>query len=98
MKKRRKHLGFKYLVLFGIFLIVSSPRIGSLIRHRRTLNFYLSEVKRMEKENEKLKDYLEHLKNDPFYVEKILREKYSYMQPGEVGIIFEEGEQTSVPH
>ncbi|MCM8786014.1 MAG: septum formation initiator family protein [Candidatus Omnitrophica bacterium] len=83
MRKIRKNLPF----LVMIFLIICCGiRLKILYTSYKTYRFYKNEIARFEKENKLLLEKIEKIKNDPFYIEKLLREEWGMMKEGELAI------------
>lgn len=81
----------KWFLFFSIvFLISCSIRLKTLYSAYRTLKFYQDEISRLKRENEYLSKKIEKIKNDPFYIEKILREDYGMIREGEFIIKMED--------
>ncbi|HOV21503.1 MAG TPA: septum formation initiator family protein [bacterium] len=81
MKKRRKI----YLILILItFVILSIPRITLLLSSIKKLHYYQDEIVKLETENKILKEKIEKIENDPYYIEKLLRENYGLIKEGEI--------------
>ncbi len=80
MKKIRNNW---FLIITFIFLICTGIRIRTLISTYRTFKFYQNEIKSLKEENKILAERIEKVKNDPFYIEKILRENYGLIKEGE---------------
>lgn len=75
----------KYLILFMclFFILISIPRMRSLISHYRKLQYYNAEIKRLQMENDMLVEKIKSMQEDPYYAEKILRENHGYIKEGE---------------
>jgi len=82
--KRKDKIKLRYLLLLLFFIGICIPRGIQLYKWEKKLNFYLSEIERLKKENENLKNKIEKIKNDPYYVEKIARENFGLMKNEEV--------------
>ncbi len=81
MKKRRKI----YLILILItFVILSIPRITLLLSSIKKLHYYQDEIVKLKNENKILKEKIEKIENDPYYIEKLLRENYGLIKEGEI--------------
>jgi len=65
------------------FILLSIPRIKTLITYSRQLRYYNQEIINLQEENERLKEKIEAMQKDPYYAEKILRENYGYIKKGE---------------
>jgi cell division protein FtsB len=75
----------KYLLLFIclFFILISIPRMKSLISHCRRLRYYEDEIKMLRMENGKLAEKIRSMQDDPYYAEKMLRENHGYIKEGE---------------
>ncbi|MCM8818566.1 MAG: septum formation initiator family protein [Candidatus Omnitrophica bacterium] len=65
------------------FLIFIGIRGKNYYSAYKTLKFYESEILRLKKENKILAEKIDRIKNDPFYIEKLLRENYGMIKEGE---------------
>ncbi len=83
MKRRKKFQWRGYLFLTVIFIIISTPRSIKLLKCFRKLQFYKSEIARLERENKLLEEKIRKVKTDPYYIEKIARENYGLLKDGE---------------
>ncbi|HDD64931.1 MAG TPA: septum formation initiator family protein [Firmicutes bacterium] len=83
MKRRRRYRWRGYLLLTLIFIIISAPRTIKLLKCFQKLQFYRSEIERLERENKILEEKINRLKTDPYYIEKIARENYGLLKDGE---------------
>jgi cell division protein FtsB len=72
-----------FLIVSIVFLILFIVRLKSYYNTYKTLKFYQSEINRLKEENRILAEKIEKIKNDPYYVEKILREEYGMIKNGE---------------
>jgi cell division protein FtsB len=72
-----------FLIVSIVFLILFIIRLKSYYNTYKTLKFYQSEINRLKEENRILAEKIEKIKNDPYYVEKILREEYGMIKNGE---------------
>jgi cell division protein FtsB len=72
-----------FLIASIVFLILFIVRLKSYYNTYKTLKFYQSEINRLKEENRILAEKIEKIKNDPYYVEKILREEYGMIKNGE---------------
>ncbi len=82
MRRRERK---KYFILFVclFFVLISIPRLKSLITNYRKLQYYNAEIKKLRAENDALLEKIKSLESDPYYTEKILRENYGYIKEGE---------------
>lgn len=81
MKKKRK---VSLILILTAFIILSIPRLRTLISAYRKLNYYQKRIAVLEKENSMLKNKIDNIKDDPYYTEKILRENFGLIKKGEV--------------
>jgi cell division protein FtsB len=72
-----------FLIVSVVFFILIIIRLKSYYNTYKTLKFYQSEINRLKEENRILAEKIEKIKNDPYYVEKILREEYGMIKNGE---------------
>jgi cell division protein FtsB len=75
----------KYFILFIclFFILISIPRLNSLITNYRKLKYYNAEIEKLQAENDALLEKIKSLEEDLYYTEKILRENYGYIKEGE---------------
>lgn len=81
--RRRNKLKWRILFISAFFTIISLPRLNNLIRQQRQYKYYITEVTKLEEDNEKLLSYIESLQNDPYFTEKLLRDNFGYVKEGE---------------
>ncbi len=74
------------LLIIIFFIIICGRRLKTLYSAYKTYKFYKDEIARLEKENKILAENIEKIKNDPFYIEKLLREKWGMIKDGELVI------------
>jgi len=80
MKKRRK---FYLILIFSTFIVLSIPRMITLISVYRKLHWYQREITRLKDENKILEDKINKIKSDPYYTERMLRENFGMIKKGE---------------
>lgn len=80
-KKKIIILAVLALVFLGIIFIPGYLRIKRLARENRELE---SQMEQTRQANRKLQEEQEALINDPFYREKVRREKWGVVKKGEV--------------
>jgi len=76
--------GFSALVI--IIFTISDVGFINLWKAQKRLENVKSEIRRLERENVLLEDRINELKSSSFAVEKIAREKYGYIRPGDRGL------------
>ncbi|MGB9677172.1 MAG: FtsB family cell division protein [Candidatus Ratteibacteria bacterium] len=81
MRKIRKNW---FIIITFLLMIGCIVRLKTLILSFQTYKFYKNEIARLEKENNILQEKIEKIKNDPFYIEKILREDYGMIKENEL--------------
>ncbi|MGC8976039.1 MAG: FtsB family cell division protein [Candidatus Ratteibacteria bacterium] len=72
-----------FLITSIIFLILFGRRLKVFYNAYSNYIFYKNEIERLKKENQFLKEKIEKIKNDPYFIEKILREEYGMVKEGE---------------
>jgi cell division protein FtsB len=86
MKKRRLIfvtvviLGFMYLSISLLFGDAGLFRYMELMKTKRSLQGQITDLSR---QNEKVREQIRLLKEDPFYREKLAREEYGLAKPDE---------------
>lgn len=80
-KKKIIALSVLGLVLLGVIFIPGYLKIRTLSRQNRELEKQIEEIKQT---NKKLAEAQEKLKSDPFYLEKVAREKLGLAKEGEI--------------
>ncbi|MCS7180201.1 MAG: septum formation initiator family protein, partial [bacterium] len=72
-----------FIITTVVFVIASGIRLKKLYTSYKLYKFYKNEIARLEKENDLIFKKIEKIKNDPFYIEKLLREEYGMIKEGE---------------
>jgi cell division protein FtsB len=86
-----------------IILVFTISDVGfiNLWKAQKKLAKMNSEIEKLEKETKLLEQSIGSLENDPFALEKIAREKYGYIKPGDkvfrIKIISEKKSEESTP-
>jgi len=73
-----------FLLLSALFLVFLAPKVfhaGKLEARSRSLE---AEIRKIRLENQALENELRLLKEDPVYLEKVAREKFSKAKQGEI--------------
>ncbi|MBW2646998.1 MAG: septum formation initiator family protein [Deltaproteobacteria bacterium] len=89
--------------LFFIVMVFTISDVGfiNIWKAQQKLNKMKNEIGRLEEENKLLENSIENIKNDPFALEKIAREKYGYINPGDkvfrIKVISDKKNDTSLP-
>jgi len=86
----RKIINNWFSITSIIFFVLFIIRLKSYYNVYKTFKFYQNEVNRLKEENEIIAGKIEKIKNDPYYVEKILREEYGMIKNGEFIIKIED--------
>ena len=71
------------LLLIGAVFIAGDVGLWNLWTAQRRLKNIQQEIVELENENELLKTEIEMLVSDPFAIEKVARERYGYLRPGD---------------
>ncbi len=93
------------LVGFLVFIImvftISDVGFINIWKAQQKLNKMKNEIGRLEEENKLLENSIESLINDPFALEKIAREKYGYINPGDkvfrIKVLSDKKNKSSLP-
>jgi len=87
----RKRLVFLGIIALLIIFLPGYSRYQELRARNRTL---LTDIEKLEKENEELALQIDRLENDPFYIEKKARDKMGIGKKGEIRyrVIYEDRE------
>jgi cell division protein FtsB len=80
------------LVVLGIlgFTIFGEHGVLKLVQYRQQRQAFAAEAAKLRADNDKLRQEIESLKNDPRYIERIARESLGMVRPGEFVIQFTE--------
>ena len=70
-------------ILIGIFFVTGNVGLWNLWRAQKEIKDLQAKIDLLEKKNAYLSVEIERLKTDPYAVEKILREKFMYIRPGD---------------
>ncbi|MDD4956947.1 MAG: septum formation initiator family protein [Candidatus Omnitrophica bacterium] len=74
-----------YAVIMAVVLyVVFLPGFSELQRMREEEKEQEKRVQLLEEENERLKEKLARLRNDPVYLEKVARDKLGIVRKGEI--------------
>jgi cell division protein FtsB len=78
------------LMVLGIlgFTILGEHGVLKLVRYRQQRQEFVKEASRLREENEKLRQDIESLQNDPSFIERVARENLGMVKPGEFVIQF----------
>lgn len=71
------------LLVMGFIFLSSFTKLQELRDRAQTLD---AMIEKLKQENSYLEQQIQHFKNEPFYKEKLLREKTGLVQKGEVPI------------
>ena len=69
--------------LIGLIFVVGDVGLWKLWGAQRQMKNLEAKIIELEKKNALLSAEIEYLKDDPFTIEKVAREKYGYLRPGE---------------
>lgn len=72
-----------FLIVSIVFFVLFIIRLKMLYSAYSNFKFYQNEINRLKEENKILAEKIEKIKNDPYYIEKILREDYGMIKDGE---------------
>jgi len=93
-RKRNRMVIFTFLLLLvvylGITLVFEENGLLKYFELKEKKMELLSEIKVLQDENLKLKEEIELIKKDPFYIEKRAREELNLSRPDEYIFLFEE--------
>ncbi len=93
LKSRKFIFGFIGIIFFAgiLFLLFNEYGIVKYIRLNNQVNELNLKIDEVEKENKQLQSEIDSLENKvPAKIEKVAREKYNMMRPGESKIVVEE--------
>ena len=94
--KRGDRPKIRFIVLALVCAGLCIPRIVSVWRNTKKLDFYKREIPRLAKENRQLESTIDQINNNPQAVERIVRDTYGFMKPGEY--VFRLRKHGNVPH
>lgn len=96
-RKRQNRITILIFLILGVFLGYSFffgdmgyLKYRELKQKEKNL---ISEINQISMENNRLRNEIELLKNDPSYLEKYAREKFGLVKPGEMIFQFQRGEK-----
>ncbi len=81
--RRRDRKKVVVISICVFFVLISIPRIKTLVTNYRKLQHYNTEIIRLQEENEALREKIHTMEDDPYYTEKMLRENHGYVKEGE---------------
>jgi cell division protein FtsB len=84
--RRRIATGFAIglALVFGYHAVLGHDGITAYAQKRSQDRVLAAEIQKLEAENARLKQHVEHLRNDPDAIEHEARERLHYTRPGEV--------------
>ena len=71
------------LVFIGLIFIIGDVGLWKLWAAQRHMKNLKAKIEELERRNALLGAEIERLKNDDFTIEKVAREKYGYLKPGD---------------
>ena len=71
------------IVVVAVIFIAGDVGLWNLWRAQKELDIVQSDISMLEGDISYLKRNIDDLENDPFAIEKVAREQYGYMRPGE---------------
>jgi len=71
------------LVIIGLIFVAGDVGLWKLWVAQRQMKSLETKVAELKQKNALLSREIRYLKNDPFTIEKVAREKYGYARPGE---------------
>ncbi len=72
------------LLLFCLFLLVFLPKMSHVCALRERSENLGNELEGLKKKNDALREELYLLEKDPFYLEKVARDKFNKVKQGEI--------------
>ena len=93
---RRKAVWVLFIVLIISFIVISlvgDNGVLELYRRKLIYQHLEAEINKLLQENERLKEEIRLLREDPFTIEKIAREELGLVKPGEVVCLFPKKEK-----
>lgn len=82
-------VGLVVLAILG-FTIFGEHGVLKLVQYRQQRQAFAAEAAQLRVDNDKLRQEIEALQNDPRYIERIARESLGMVRPGEYVIQFTE--------
>jgi len=73
-----------YGLLILLFVVITVPRVVQICKLRERRGNLEAEIEKLKKENQQLENELRLLREDPTYLEKVAREKFSKARQGEI--------------
>ncbi len=87
LERKRKRIAFyTFVVIFLIYILINLIGNNGLFTYlslKERKNAIEKEIASLREENARLRAYIEALKSDPYYIEKLAREEYGLSKPGE---------------
>ncbi len=71
------------VALVVVIFIASDAGLWNIWTAQKQLNNLHAQIRELESDNKYLSGEIEKLENDPFTIERVAREKYGYLRPGE---------------
>ena len=84
-------------VVFGYHVVVGRNGVTAYQQKRVEDRELQRQIDGLQQENDRLKDHVEHLKNDPDAIEREAREKLHYARQGEVIYTLNAAQNTTQP-
>jgi cell division protein FtsB len=81
--RRRDRKKVVVISICVFFALISIPRLKNLVTHYRKLQYYNTEIIRLQEENEALREKIRIMEDEPYYTEKMLRENHGYVKESE---------------
>jgi cell division protein FtsB len=90
------------LVAVGMIFLLSDVGLWNLWKAQRRIETVQARIDDLERKNSAMNGRIERLKSDPFTIEKVARERYGYLKPGDrvyriVTLPVDENGETAVP-
>lgn len=80
----RKKIGLWFFCFLAVIVAIYLPGFSELQKLREENEHKMRQIKLLQDRNQRLKDELIKLKNDPEYIEKKAREKLGIVKKGEI--------------
>jgi len=82
-QKAAKIIVLLIISLIGIIFIAGDVGLINLWSAKKKIKNLETRIESIQKENAVLNEKIKSLKTDPFEIEKVARERYGYLKPGE---------------